>query len=510
MSQDPFMERRIITGLVVSDDYIREIHKIYRPRLLESVTARQLAAWCLEYFERYNKAPSRDIEGIFNSKIKDLPEERIEDIEEILESLSEEYERQQFNAHYLLDQTQNYFKERHLKLFSEEIQAALVDGNLTEAERLASSYATITKDEGSFVDPFTDRERIKQAFESQAEPLIRFPKALGEFWNSQLTRDAFVAFLGPEKRGKTWMLMEMALRGLKSGCNVVFFQAGDMSEAQQIRRICIHLAKRSDRERYCGGLYIPTVDCIYNQTDTCDREERECDFGIFEEGRDLRDKQRPTFEELVKAFKQNPDYRPCFNCKHIKGTPWLKWRDPVQPLSWKEAYRTARKFRKKHPKAFKLVTYPNEALSVLEIRSLLDTWERQEGFVPDLIVVDYADILDPDPDCKRLQSRDQHNKIWQRLRRLSQERHCLVVTATQAAASSYDRDVLKRGDFSEDKRKYAHVTAMYGLNQTDEEKKIGIMRLNEMVVRDDEFNITRQVRLLQRLEIGRPFLGSYW
>ena len=67
-------------------------------------------------------------------------------------------------------------------------------------------------------------------------------------------------------------------------------------------------------------------------------------------------------------------------------------------------------------------------------------------------------------------------------------------------------------NFSEDKRKYAHVTAMYGLNQDpqDREKKIGLMRINEIVVREGDFSNTKEVTVIQNLARGRPFLGSYY
>jgi hypothetical protein len=86
--------------------------------------------------------------------------------------------------------------------------------------------------------------------------------------------------------------------------------------------------------------------------------------------------------------------------------------------------------------------------------------------------------------------------------------HCLVITATQAAASSYDHATQRLSDFSEDKRKYAHCTAMYGLNQTDQEKKIGLMRLNELVVREGDYDRSTTISVLQRLQMGRVFLGS--
>jgi hypothetical protein len=140
----------------------------------------------------------------------------------------------------------------------------------------------------------------------------------------------------------------------------------------------------------------------------------------------------------------------------------------------------------------------------------MDTWEREDNFIADVIVIDYADLLAPDPDIARLEWRNQVNKIWQRLRRLSQERACLVLTATQANARSYDeKKLLTRRNFSEDKRKLAHVTAMFGLNQTGEEKELNVLRVNPIVVREEEYSPSQSITLLQRLQKGRPIAASY-
>jgi len=49
------------------------------------------------------------------------------------------------------------------------------------------------------------------------------------------------------------------------------------------------------------------------------------------------------------------------------------------------------------------------------------------------------------------------------------------------------------------------------LNQDKEgrEKEIGVMRINKIVVREDDFHSSQQVHVLQHLAIGRPHLGSY-
>lgn len=509
---DEFIERRIITGLIVSTDYIQQIYPIWNPQLLSAPTARIITGWCIEYFDKYRKAPGRDIEGIYTQKSKEgLPQDKAEWIEEILEGISEEYDREQFNADYLADETRTYLQERHLKTFAEGIRNEIDAGNIVEAEELAIGYTSVSKQTQSAINPFESATKYKDAFKEREKPLIKFPttkngkKALGEFWNHELVRGGFVALMGPEKRGKTWLLMELALKAMQSECNVVFFQAGDMTEAQQLRRLGIYLTKKSDQKRYCKAMYVPIADCVHNQSDNCERKERE------EKGKGgVGEEELKTYDKLVEAYKEYPDYEPCWNCSLYKGTVWLQEKEKTNPLEWPDAYKAAKEFQKRHHTKFRLSTYPNESLTIAEIKSLLNIWERQENFVPDVIVIDYADILAPDPDFKNLDFRNQNNKIWQRLRSLSQEKHCLVITATQAAASSYDQDALRMKDFSEDKRKYGHVTAMYGLNQTNEEKKIGIMRINEIVIRDSDFDRIQGVKVLQSLKMGRPFLGSFF
>lgn len=504
---DEFVERRIVIGMVVSTDYLRVVHQMWDPKLLLSVEAKLLASWCLEYFTAYNQAPKKDIEDIYISKLKGgLEKSRGEAIGQILQDLSAEYERKQFNLDYLLDETRQYFQFRHLKNFADDIQGELTAGSLTEAEKIASSFTPVAQEISNVIDPFNAFEKIRLIFSAKKKPLIEFPKVLGRFWNDQMIREAFVAILGSEKKGKSFWLLEFALRGITSGCNVAFFEGGDMSEDQLLKRLCIYLAKRSDNEKYCEGMFIPVLDCVFNQLDTCKKSERECMYGVFESHLDLK---KITYEEVTKAFRENPEYKPCRNCKEWRGAVWFKWRDEVPVLTEKVAIQRITKFNRLYKQRLRLCAYPNETLTLLEIKSLLDKWERQDGFVPDIIIIDYADILASDPDCARLDFRNQQNKIWQRLRRLSQEKHCLVITATQAAATSYKRDLLTMTDFSEDKRKFAHVTAMYGLNQNEAEKKIGIMRINEIVVREGDFDRTTEVKVLQRLQMGRPFLGSF-
>ena len=518
--KDYEIERRIVIGFIVSTEYVRQVRDLYEPKLIESKLANRLINWCVEYFDKYGEVPFRDIESIYIQKLHngDLPNDIAEEVEEdILPELNKKYEQEKFNYQYLLDQTKQLFHERQLLNFSEEVKGLVQAGELTEAEKTASSYAPPLAQSSNvldFSDPNTVDEKVESLFHDELERVVHYPGALGSMWNDQLVRDGLVGLMAPEKRGKTWWLLDIAIRGAKQGSKVAFFQAGDMSEKQQLRRICVRLTGRPTSEKQAGKMFQPVKDCLHNQMHNCDREDRESLFGVFptKEGWNKNQVRYDVdMDMLIQRYRDNPDYIPCFShvCpyKEGNGAVWVREVEK-KPLTSTEAKEAVHKFLKTNK--FKLSTHVNGTLTIKEIKSLLETWERQEGFVPDLIVVDYADLLSPDDG--RLDFRHQQDRIWQGLRSLSQERHCLVVTATQADAKSYERDRLALSNFSEDKRKYAHVTAMYGLNQDRDgrEKKIGLMRINELVVREGEFSNLNEAKALQNLQVGKPFTGSYF
>ncbi len=515
------IERRIIIGLITSTEFTQQIRPAWDSQLLESKMARRLAHWCLEYFDKYNRAPGKDIEGIYFQKLEaGLPKDIAEEIEEdILPSLSDEFTEEKFNLNYLLDQTRTYFKQKHLLRHTERIQNTLEDGELSEveriieAEKLAIEYSPPPSEFEQSLDlsNAASLKRIEKAFTQSTQPVVRYPGALGEFWNHQLVRGGFVALLGRDKRGKSFWLLDMAIRGARQGTPVAFFQAGDMTEDQQLKRICVYVAQRSNLEKYSGEVWYPVRDCLRNQLDTCDFDERVCDFGVFEDLGEKELKKSLTITMLKQAYADYPDYTPCRMCGRVcrGGSPWIGKVDTGRPLSVREAEKGISNFFIKNSRRFKLSTHANSTLTLREMDALLDLWEREDGFIPGMIAVDYADLLVPESNSDY---RHQIDYIWKGLRRISQERHALMVTVTHTDTAGYSQDLLNLGNFSEDRRKNAHVTAIYGLNQDskDREKDLGLMRINEIVVREGDSSSNNVVTTLQCLNRGRPFISSFW
>ena len=522
MRQDQeFMERRIVTGLIVSQDFIERIHPFWNPMFFESPELQMVADWCLTYFNQYRKAPDSSIQDLYmdNVKMGRVGKADAKYIEQLLGGLSDDYGRGNlFNSVYLYDKTIQYFKAKELELHNRRIQSLIDAGDVEEAEKVATTYAPSMFEQvvvGLDLSQKSALDAVERAFTSAYVPVLSYPGALGQMWNEHLIRGGFFTLLAPEKRGKSFMLMEMALRAVRQKANVAYFEAGDMTQAQVLRRICIYISQRSDKDKYCQGHFRPVGDCLLNQVDNCNRADRNCTHGIFEaplEGVEKNLAQYLNIETLREKYRKYPKYLPCdsLSCNDRKGSIWIQEVLKTRALTAPTAKKALRKFFKRYRRRFKLINYSAGTLTVSEIRRVLDLWERQDGFVPDIIVIDYSDLLSAD-DGKTSDFRHRQDHVWKSLRALSQERHVLLLTATQADADSYKKGRLSLSNFSEDKRKLAHVTAQYGLNQDPQgrEKKLGIMRINEIVVREGEFSPDNEVTVLQDLAIGRPFLESY-
>jgi hypothetical protein len=511
------IERRIITGLIVSADFLRRVAPFWSDDLIEAPEFRRIARWCLDHFDAYNCAPDRNIETIFFDSLKaeGIPKAEAELIEGVLSAVSDDYERgEQFNSAYLYDQTVKFFRERELAQHNERVSDLIERGQLADAEALASAFRPRSWATTRGLDLGTEAgyAAVRAAFEQASEPILRYPGALGAMLNRHLIRGGFISLEGPEKRGKTFWLTDIAFRGLRQKCNVAFFQAGDLTESQYLRRMAVHLARCSDDPEYSRAHWRPVGDCARNQFDLCRRSDRNCDRGIYDRSDYEAFKEDPNefqqLSELVELAGASLDYAPCASATCDERWP-VVWMESVlerEPLSGERAAGVVRAFFERYRRRFRLATYPNGTLTTDEMRACLDEWER-DGFVPDIVATDYADIMSaPDREYRHRQ-----NAIWMGLRGISQERHALVVTGTQTDAASYRSELLGMGNFTEDKRKRGHVTASFGLNQDPHgrEKALGIMRINTIVAREGDFNPTRVVTVLQDLASGRPFVGSF-
>lgn len=127
--------------------------------------------------------------------------------------------------------------------------------------------------------------------------------------------------------------------------------------------------------------------------------------------------------------------------------------------------------------------YPTRSAGVGKIRSHLSLLAAR-GFMPDLVIADYADIMQPE---RRLgETRHEQAGIYEDLRQLAGEFGCVVWTGSQASRAALEKDVITIEDFAESFEKAAIVDAALAFCQTRDEKIQQRCRLFAAALRNSE------------------------
>lgn len=462
-------ERQVLTAMIVDVAVLGRVASTWDKErgLFASRYANLVGGWCVDFYLQYGAAPQGAIQGLYASWASSTSDEETSRlVESLLAGLSEDYEAQAAatNTQYVIDTAGALFNRVRVQRLIEELQGDLDGGRPGDARKRLNSWGQVELGGGAGVDIFHDEEAVLGAFKEKGEPLVTWPGPLGQFFRRGVVfeRDCLVSFIAPEKRGKTWWLMEVAWQGVMHRRNVAMFQVGDMSQDQMIVRYGVRAARHPGHS--------PTW---------------------------------PLTVKLPISIAREPEEK----FAYVADFKEKEFHSPITGPQARAALAAAFERTKTDRSLFKLSTHPNDSITVAGIASILKDWERT-GWVPDIVVIDYADIIAPM--AGMADTRDQINSTWKRLRALSQSLHCCVVTATQADAASYSQPILTRANFNNDKRVNAHCTAIIGINQTNAEKEMGIQRLNYTVLRDGRFNEMECVHVGGCLEVGLPARCSCW
>jgi len=492
------VEKRFLTGIIISKEFIQIIQPVFDYIYLQNDFAKTISRWVFAYYDKYKDVPGKHIQDIYQSRRKALDLDESEIIASFLESISDEYaeEKVPFNASYVADEVLDYFKKRELEIVSSNIQVLLEDGKISEAEDQLKGYKHVARITSDWFDPF-DRSEIIKSFKEDGNKLFTLHGQLGRLIGP-FSRGWFIGVMGPMKRGKTWWLQELCTEAVEENLRVVLFSL-EMTKRDISQRIYRRISALGDEDSD-KRLIFPVFDCRLNQNGECERPQRTNDRTLLVDERKPIFDPRFTYKVCTWCRENDPTmYQPEYWFESKKGNPDLFEKRPVikEVSKYKVMYGSNR---------LRVKSYPRFSANVEDLERDLDILYRQENFAPDVIVVDYADILKPE-DSRQL-GRDRLDDTWKSLGRMAGERHCLVITASQSNRQSIYKKRVEQDDTAEDIRKLAHVDVMLSLNQTKEEKLNGVMRVGILAHRHRDFNENLVCIVLQNLDIGQVNLDS--
>lgn len=133
-----------------------------------------------------------------------------------------------------------------------------------------------------------------------------------------------------------------------------------------------------------------------------------------------------------------------------------------------------RKFKGRLP--LKIKEFPSGQLSVMALRKWLRALESVHNYVPDLLLVDYPDLMKEDQSSNR-DYRIQLDKILVGLRGIASEMACAVVVASQTNRDGAHKKNVRAHDVAESFGKVMTFDKGIFYSQTDDEKKANLARL---------------------------------
>jgi len=443
-------ELQVLTWCIVSTELLQQIHLVGNPELFESTYSQLVAGWVWNYFKIAKESPGREVQKIYLRERKNIKdEEDLELIGEFLTNLSKTWEKTSvFNLPFATSQSIEYFKKRSLQRLSEKLEVALESGDVRYAESLVGGFKRVERPSGEAVQILRDSTKVIEAFTLTDEIMFSFPGDLGKTVGP-IVRGDFVAVLGAMGRGKSWWLLYFAVQASIMGFKSIFYSL-EMTEPQVVRR-------------------------AWQMIQGVGRYENTVNYPHFVEGEEEGKWEIEHEEKKINSIDVNS----------VEGI-MKKMR-----LSLRGA-------------DLRIETMPSMTASLADIENSLTNLEVYENFVPDIIVIDYADIIVPERYNR--ENRQEIDLIWKTLRGWAQKRNCSVITGSQTNREALDRDA-KGKNIAEDIRKLGHVSKMIALNQTEKEYEANIMRVSSLKERDKRRWIS-QACVLQCLDIGRPYLDS--
>lgn len=490
------IEKKILEGMIVNTSYLRDVVKMIRPVYFQIDYVKKVSQWVLNYYQTYKKSPGEDLELIFRTESIKLKEAEAEIVSDMLQDISDQSD-QSFNKDYLLDETIQFCKQRSLSILISGVQSYILQGKIDKAEALVRDFHKVAKSTSEWINPFDKEEVQKTLEEDDANKLFKLPGVLGEMMG-YFHREWLVAVMAPMKRGKSFMSFEIAYYALTNKLKVVWYSL-EMNQTTIKKRIYKRLTAMAEQ----GGEYAyPVFDCMSNQNDSCKKVERVNKIGLL-----LPSGGKPKFSSEMK-------YRPCDYCRYYEKEydnyfPQTWWGIQIQEndLDTDSILKKTQGFKKMYGNNLRIRAYPAFSASFDDVIADLDDLEHTQGFVPDVILIDYFDIMKKEGGGD---DRSEANEKWQRGKNLAGVRKALVINANQSNRDSIEKTNISQTNTGEDIRKLAHVDVMFVLNQSDAEKKEGRMRVQTLIHRHEESTEKGQVLVLQQLRLGQPFLDSEW
>jgi len=415
---------------------------------------RAIAEKAQGYWASFREPPGEHTLDLIDELIETRPKDGSV-LDRIRESLFDS--KDGLNADYLISQATTFVRQQRLR------GGIMEAAELLQQDRLDDAETVLGLAMHGVLDLFSPGLRLSDPKASLAflnEDMETFPTGIPELDRRSLgpCRKELHLFAAAPKRGKSWWLIHLGKMALLHRLKVV--------------HVTLEMSEVTTAQRYMQSLFAVS--------------KRKARF------------QRQVFkhDELGRLIGFSP--------RMISDRPSLEDVDIRKVLTKK----IEKVLTRKPPLIIK--QFPTGDLSVKQLEGYLTTLEISLGIVPDLLIVDYADLMT----VSLNDYRHSLGKMYVDLRGLAVKRNMAVATASQMNRAGATSRVSTDQHIAEDYSKAATMDTGISYNQTEAERALGLARLFVMGGRNDEDRFT--ILISQNYGIGQFCMASslmnkrYW
>lgn len=434
------LEEAILTLLVFSDEGAPILTvKVPNANIFTTRVNRIIANAAIEYATKYGTAIGGQIEYILEAELRRGPEGQL--LGQIIKTLREQSTQVQPN--FVLAELDRFIEVQKFSSSLQDALDALDMGELEKAKEAVYQGTTTSKFGTSGIWLNDSKKMLSDLDESDSE---FFSSGVPVLDNRGLrpARKTITIIVAAAKMGKSWYLVENAKAGLQFGKRVLYITC-ELSEKKVARRLVQSIFALTKDE----ALTLQTAYFVQGQSGA-----------------------QINFNNIARE------------------SVIQKRREVEQKLN---AWSGKRLFIKE---------FPTGTLSTKYFKMYLDYLEKNERFIPDLVIIDYADLMEIDSSMLRVDT----GRVYRDLRGIAVERDVAMVSASQGNRDSETAKVVDRKNVAEDWSKIGTVDNVITYSRTPEEKKLGLARLLVAAARDAADRYL--VLISQAYEIGAFCLDS--
>lgn len=444
------LQESVLTLIAFNDEKGNVVAGLLSADLFEE-PYRDIAQRILDFRKKFNKAPGREhIDDVFDHVLVDPDHRQFQSYQRILRGLLEQAKG--LNAEYVVTRVTEFIRRQTLKAGVLKAAQRYQTGGDNVADDVERILLDTVKVRVDAMSPGLFLNNDHESLSFLEDPPECFVGGIPELDKRDIgpTRKELMILMAPKGGGKTWGLINYGKRAIVNG--------------KRVAHVTLEMSEKRTSQRYHQSIFaIAKRDEEFNQTM----------FELDSLGRLQALSQEKMRPEMA---LNNPDvYRYLLKRRSELGTR-------LGNLVIKE--------------------FPSGSLTIAALKAWLDGLEVVHGWVPDLLIIDYADLM-------KIDAKDMRHGLSRNivdLRGLASERNMAILTAKQTnrmgAGAKYVTDQHASEDFS------AFMTADIAVtySQTLDEKILGLARLFVAKARNDEDKFT--VLITQNYKTGQFCLGS--